>query len=119
MWKVRFFTDDRDKKPVQDFFDTQTKAERARFDLVVTKHLEPNGTATRGDILHKIDDLYQARVRECRILMYIPDDEPRTFVLLHAFPKKSNETPPKEIEKAQNNKLKDQLQRANAQRKKL
>ncbi len=38
--------------------------------------------------------------------MYIPEELPETFIFLHAFKKDCEDTPPNEITKARNKKLK-------------
>ena len=48
----------------------------------------------------KYDDIYEIRTKKCRYFLY--KDDPNTYIGLHGFEKKSNETPKHELEKARN-----------------
>jgi len=111
---VTVFKDERGREPVLEFLAKLTREERARFQSII-ELVRSNGTNIRGDLGHWVEEFFQVRFKECRCLMYKPDKN--TFVLLHAFKKKSDKTPEREIKQARTNRKKDQMQRLSAAQK--
>lgn len=102
-WEIEYYLDKRGKNTVEE----------------VLKSLQPKGKATakiqhiintsikgatffkeRGNAFKKVGDFWQIRGSDCRVLGRYENGK-RVFVLLHAFIKKCNDTPPEEIEKAE------------------
>lgn len=82
----------------------QSKSARIRLEAIrfCIAMLELKGLNIREPYSKKIEGqpgLYELRPRSDRIFYYSIIDE-NTFVLLHSFVKKSQKTPPKEIQKA-------------------
>lgn len=96
-WKVKFYQTSRGDYPVKDFIDKQDETTYAKaisyFDL-----LEYSGPFLKPPYMKKVQDkLYELRISgkiELRIFYTIFNQE---YYLLHAFKKKSQKTPTKEI----------------------
>ena len=107
---VLMYRDKNDVSPVEQLITelvekaAQNKTARIRLDAIrfCIAMLELKGLNIREPYAKKIEgqtDLYELRPRGDRIFYYSLIDE-NTFVLLHSFVKKSQKTPPKEIQKA-------------------
>jgi len=100
-WDVEFYEDRRGKVPVEDFYNSlASKKEKAKFDWIIDLLGEmgielgmPYARPIKGT------ELWELRPMFNRILYFLLDKE-NAFVLLHAFRKKTQETPRKHIEMA-------------------
>jgi phage-related protein len=117
MFEVEFYEDKRGKQPVKEaLIELRDKAQtskdaRIQYQKILAhiKALESFGTRIGEPQIKHIDgSLWELRPLAHRIFFFYWRDN--TFVLLHHFVKKSQKTPPKEIEKATLN-LKDFLER--------
>lgn len=117
MFKVIFYKDQSGNEPVKDYLINlskkakSSKEDRIQFNKINTyiKALQEYGTRVGKPVVKHIDgDLWELRPLENRIFFFYWKDN--MFVLLHHFIKKSQKTPPREIQQAKNN-LKDFLER--------
>lgn len=108
VYEITAYKDERGREPVVEFLESLADSEFARFQAVI-EQVKQNGTNIKGDIGHWVGDLFQIRFKECRCFMYKADTN--TFVLLHAFKKKTNKTEPREIKKGEAILKKDQEHR--------
>ncbi|MCX8027681.1 MAG: type II toxin-antitoxin system RelE/ParE family toxin [Thermodesulfovibrionales bacterium] len=98
-WIIDFYKDDKGKEPVKDFLDTLQISSRVRVTRVIERLAncgvllkEPYSRLVRGKIRElRVKDL-QGNIR----VLYFTFTEKR-FILLHAFIKKTNKTPKREI----------------------
>jgi len=99
-WKVLFFQTTRGDSPVEDFIKEQDEATYAKV-LQSIKLLSENGPFLKPPYIKKLQDkLYELRISRkvaIRIFYTISNNE---YYLLHAFKKKSQKTPTKEIKVA-------------------
>lgn len=101
MWAVVFYETDSGKIPVKRFIDSLSEFERARVvrDL---KQLEAFGLELKAPLVRGLrKKLWELRItgsNQHRILYFAVSG--RRLVLLHGFTKKTQRTPPTEIEKA-------------------
>ncbi|KKS13929.1 MAG: Toxin-antitoxin system, toxin component, RelE family [Candidatus Daviesbacteria bacterium GW2011_GWB1_41_5] len=99
-WKVLFFQTARGDSPVEDFIKEQDEATYAKV-LQSMRLLAKNGPFLKPPYIKKIQDkLYELRISgkvAIRIFYTITNNE---YYLLHAFKKKSQKTPSKEIKVA-------------------
>ncbi|MDP3973223.1 MAG: type II toxin-antitoxin system RelE/ParE family toxin [Candidatus Daviesbacteria bacterium] len=99
-WKVLFFQTTRGDSPVEDFIKEQDEATYAKI-LQSMRLLANNGPFLKPPYIKKIQDkLYELRISgkvAIRIFYTITNHE---YYLLHAFKKKSQKTPFKEIKVA-------------------
>lgn len=99
-WKVLFFQTARDDSPVEVFIKEQDEATYAKV-LQSIKLLANNGPFLKPPYIKKLQDkLYELRISgkiAIRIFYTISHNE---FYLLHAFKKKSQKTPSKELKVA-------------------
>jgi phage-related protein len=93
--------DEKGRAPVDEFLSTQPKHVLVAFKRQIDKYLIPNGPNIRGNKFHPVEEFNQLRFADhYRVLMYQPEQLPRTFIFLHAFKKKGDDTPQGEILKA-------------------
>ncbi len=98
-WKIEFYEDNKGSIPVDQFYQSLTsKAEKAKFDWVIDL-LEEMGIELGMPYARPIKStaLWELRPMSNRILYFLLAKE-NTFVLLHAFRKKTQETPKRHIE---------------------
>ena len=99
-WKVNFFQTARGDYPVQDFIEEQDKPTNAKI-ISAVELLETDGPYLKPPYIKKLQDkLYELRISgkvTIRIFYTIKNGE---YHLLHAFKKKTQKTPPKEIKTA-------------------
>ena len=107
MYTIEFYEDKDGKSPVWEFLEEKRLAKdnnkSARIEYrQMTMYIEllrHNGTRNNENITKKLDDdLWELRPGNNRVLYYTYIDG--IIVLLHCFRKKTQKTPPKEIEKA-------------------
>ncbi|MDR2695679.1 MAG: type II toxin-antitoxin system RelE/ParE family toxin [Deltaproteobacteria bacterium] len=119
MFEVAFYEDRHGKQPVKEvLIELRNKARtskdaRIRYQKILThiRALETFGTRVGEPQVKHIDgNLWELRPLAHRIFFF--HWQGNKFILLHHFIKKSQKTPPKEIEKAAQN-MKDFLERKN------
>lgn len=107
MFKVIFYETKSGESPVWDMLEELRKKgatnKNARIQhkqiAFYIQQLQDNGNRLSTDIAKHLDeDIWELRPGGNRILYFFFKDN--TFVLLHAFPKKTQTTPPREIAKA-------------------
>lgn len=117
MYEVEFFEDRQGRQPVKGvLIELRDKAHtskdaRIQYQKILTyiRTLEAFGTRVgEPQVKHIGGSLWELRPLAHRIFFFYWQDN--KFVLLHHFIKKTQKTPPKEIEKATQN-LKDFLER--------
>ncbi len=117
MFQVKFYRDRNGKSAIVELLDElkekgkTSKAERINRDKILAYigALEQYGTRIGQPVVKHIDgSLWELRPLANRIFFFYWKDN--KFVLLHHFIKKTNQTPPREIEQARA-KLKDFLER--------
>lgn len=96
-WKVKFFQTSRGDYPVKEFIEQQDDTTYAKT-LHAIKLLSNNGPFLKPPYIKKMQDkLYELRISgtvAIRIFYTIYNNE---YYLLHAFMKKKDRTPTKEI----------------------
>lgn len=99
-WKVKFFQKARGEFPVEEFIKEQDEATYAKI-LHSILLLKINGPFLKPPYIKKLqDDLYELRIsgkNAIRIFYTFFENE---YYLLHAFKKKSQKTPEKELKTA-------------------
>jgi len=99
-WRVLFFQTIRGGSPVEDFIREQDEATYAKI-LQSIKLLAENGPFLKPPYIKKLQNkLYELRISgkvAIRIFYTIANNE---YYLLHAFKKKSQKTPAKELKTA-------------------
>ena len=117
MFEIEFYEDRHGRQPVKELLiELRDKAKsskdaRIQYQKILTylRALESFGTRLGEPQVKHIDgSLWELRPLAHRIFFFYWQDD--KFVLLHHFVKKSQKTPPKEIEMATHN-LKDFLER--------
>ncbi len=99
-WKVNFFQTSRGDYPVKDFIKGLDTTTRARIGLSLTL-LMNQGPFLKPPYIKKLQDkIYELRISgktPIRIFYTMANGK---YYLLHAFKKKSQKTPPKELKLA-------------------
>jgi len=99
-WKVKFFQSARGNYPVKNFIQEQDEATYAKVLHIITL-LRNNGPFLKPPYIKKLQNkLYELRISgktSIRIFYTVAHDE---FYLLHAFKKKTQKTPAKELKTA-------------------
>lgn len=99
-WTVKFFQTTRGEYPVKEFIDSQDEATHAKA-LQLIKMLIDNGPFLKPPYIKKLHSkLYELRgsgMVAVRIFYTVHDGE---YHLLHAFKKKSQKTPTRELKTA-------------------
>jgi phage-related protein len=99
-WKVKFFQTARRKYPVKDFAEKQTKATFAKI-IRSVELLENYGPFIKPPYAKKIQNkLYELRIpgKDAIRIFYTMVNE--AYFLLHAFKKKSQKIPKREVKTA-------------------
>jgi phage-related protein len=108
MFEIEFYENASGERPVEQFLDklktaaVTNKAERMRLNKIVSHMdaLAEHGTWIGRKITKHLDgEIWELRPFDDRVLYFFVKDN-RTFVLLHHFVKKTQKTPPREIETA-------------------
>ncbi len=107
-WSLYFYETDGGASPVTDFLEGLTKAEWAQclkhLDTIQKLLTEHQGRLGEPQASHLQGDLWEFRFsiarKKIRILYFVA--APGEVILLHAFMKKTQKTPPKEIDTAFN-----------------
>lgn len=99
-WKVKFFQTTRGDYPVKDFIDQQDQSTIAKI-IGAIELLETDGPFLKPPYIKKLQgNLYELRTSgkvAVRILYTLQEGE---YYLLHAFKKKTQKTPIKELKTA-------------------
>ena len=108
MYKLYFYKDSRGRQPIKEYLielaskkdkDSRIKLKKIHEYLEV---LESNGTRAGVPYVKRLDDkIYELRPLADRILFAAWVGN--RFILLHHFVKKTQKTPPREIEQARRN----------------
>lgn len=100
-WQIEFFTDSDNKSPVIDFLNTLTAAEKVKIrnQLRLLREFGIQLGMPQARPLKGQKPLWELRPMPNR-LIYVAM-RGKQFVILHAFTKKSQKTPPKEIKIAE------------------
>jgi len=105
MYKIRFYKDKQGKRPVADYIKELSKNadkdSRVKLDKIndYIEALRQGGTRIGVPYVKHIEgDIWELRPLRDRIFFTAWDGE--KFLLLHCFVKKTQKTPPREIEKA-------------------
>jgi phage-related protein len=95
-WEIRLYVDNRRRKPVEDFIGQLPEEDRAKVRAAI-KFLGEVGNRLREPQSKSLGQgLFELRVRSRRIFYcFLPS---RIIVLLHAFTKKTQKTPPGELD---------------------
>ncbi|WP_195985408.1 type II toxin-antitoxin system RelE/ParE family toxin [Clostridium sp. D33t1_170424_F3] len=105
-WDVIYYEKESGEVPVEEFISTLSPKQRAKA-LWEVRLLAEHGTGLREPYAKSIQGekykgLFELRVQQgndiSRIFYFLPVGN--TFVLLHGFVKKTNKTPPRELDTA-------------------
>ena len=116
MFDIRFYEDRQGNKPIVEYISElrkqskTNKNERIKLKKITEymRMLRNYGTTAGEPFVKHIDgNIWELRPTNDRIFFFYWKDD--TFVMLHHFTKKTNKTPPREIEQAKRN-LKDFLE---------
>ena len=117
MFEVHFYEDKQGRQPIKELLinlrDKAKNSKDARIQynkiLAYIRSIEKYGTRIGEPILKHVDgDLWELRPLSRRIIFFYWRDN--KFILLHHFIKKTNKTPPKELEQAKRN-MQDHMER--------
>lgn len=118
-WEVTFYQTAQGTRPAEAWLRDQSAKAQARFSRIFDL-LEEQGTNVREPyVSHVRGKIWEVRVEHDRVqrrLLYFPATE-RKFVMLHGFAKKTQKTPAKEIEVAEQ-RMRDYMTRLEKPRKK-
>jgi phage-related protein len=102
-WVVEFYLDERDRSPVREFIESLDQKTQSRLAALIEYVRMHNIQAREPHVKNVSGKLYEMRERsdkrDYRIFYFTVRD--RRIVLLHGFQKKSQRTPKREIEVAQ------------------
>jgi len=99
-WKVLFFQTARGEYPVKDFIEKQDRNTIAKINLSIKLLIDYGPFLKPPDIKKLQDKLYELRIQgKSSIRIFYTADKGR-YYLLHAFKKKSQRTPSKELKVA-------------------
>jgi len=117
MFDVVFYSDSRGEEPIAEFINElrqksyTDKNARINFNKIVAyiDILCEKGTRAGEPVVKHLDgDIWELRPLDNRVLFAYHKD--KIYILLHCFTKKTNKTPPGEIEQAKRN-LADYIER--------
>jgi phage-related protein len=98
VWKVEFYEDARGQCQVQDFLNGLLPSEQAAVGHHLALLRDFGVLLTEPYVRHIDDDLWEIRPGRIRILYFAHTN--RQFILVHAYYKKSNKMPLRELETA-------------------
>ncbi len=110
MYRIIFYEDSKGSKPVAEFISelrqqsANSKTARINLNKIVAyiDVLKEHGTRVGEPVTKHLDgEIWELRPLANRILYAFYKDN--TFILLHSFMKKTQKTPPQEIEQAKRN----------------
>ncbi len=113
-WEIEYYVTNRGNCPVKEFVDSLSPEGKARY-IFITKLMKDYGINVREPYVKQITGhrkLFEIRLKDrsgiSRILYFAHTG--RKLVLLHGFTKKTDKTPKKEIETAEQ-RMKDYIAR--------
>lgn len=99
-WKVLFFQTARGKYPVKDFMREQDELTSAKL-INAIELLETDAPFLKPPYIKKLQNkLYELRISGKVAIRIFYTKKEDTYYLLHAFKKKTQKTPPKELKTA-------------------
>lgn len=99
-WKVRFFKTKRGDYPVKNFIEEQEKPVRVKINLSI-RLLINNGPYLKEPYIKKLQhNLYELRIKGRIAIRIFYSKDTNEYYLLHAFKKKTQKTPPRELKVA-------------------
>lgn len=99
-WKVYYFQTKSGRLPVKEFVDMQNIKARARIKGAI-KVLGENGPFLKPPYIKKLQaGLYELRIKGRVAIRIFYSPKNATYYLLHAFKKKSQKTPARELKTA-------------------
>jgi phage-related protein len=106
---VQYFRTEGGREPVAEWIDNRPLRQQAKL-LWALERLSESGYQLGPPWLKRLDDEIRelrVRMREClaRVLFY--ERSPRAYVLLHAFAKKTERTPPRMLQTARGRMMRD------------
>ena len=99
-WKVRYFQTARGDYPVKDFIEEQDKQTRTKIGHSIRLLIDYGPYLKPPDIKKLQDKLYELRIPGKTAIRIFYTIKAGKYYLLHAFKKKAQKTPPKEIKVA-------------------
>ncbi|MCL2360013.1 MAG: type II toxin-antitoxin system RelE/ParE family toxin [Candidatus Bathyarchaeota archaeon] len=115
-YRVKLYRDQQGRRPIKEYLDglasKTDKSSRIKLGSIDyhLQALRKYGTRAGEKIVkHIVDDIWELRPLKDRIFFFYWKDD--TFILLHHFHKKTQKTPPQEIEQAKRN-LRDFIERS-------
>ena len=102
MWQVDFYTTNSGKSPIIDFIDHLQASQKAKISRCIDL-LEEYGPQTKEPHSKKLSgytNLFELRSSGSSPVRLLYSCLPNKFLVLHAFVKKTNKTPAKEIDTA-------------------
>lgn len=114
LWEIEYYVTSNNRCPVKEFIDSLSPEGQAKY-IFITRLLKEYGIAVKEPYVKQITGrrkLFEIRIKDKsgigRILYFAHTG--RKFVLLHGFTKKTDRTPKKEVEIAEQ-RMKDYLSR--------
>lgn len=105
-WTWEYYLDKRGDDVVEDVLSTlQPKGkDRAKIQAILLTCIGPTigSLSPKGSAFHRVNEFWQLRSNQCRILARENPSKSQVLVLIHAFIKKQQDTPPSEILRATN-----------------
>lgn len=105
-WTWEYYLDKHGDDVVEEVLATlQPKGkDRAKIQAILTTCIGPTlgSLSPKGAAFHRVNEFWQLRSNQCRILAKENPHKSRVLVLIHAFIKKQQDTPLNEILRAQN-----------------
>lgn len=99
-WKVKFFQTARGDFPVKDFIEEQDKTTITRINLSIRLLIDYGPFLKPPDIKKLKDKLYELRIPGKSSIRIFYTNMKGEYYLLHAFLKKTQKTPTKELKVA-------------------
>lgn len=100
MWKVYFFQTSRKHYPVKEFIENQSFSVQARINKSI-RLLVNHGPFLKPPYIKKLDhNLYELRIKTQIAIRIFYSPKNNCYYLLHAFKKKSQKTPSRELKVA-------------------
>jgi len=116
VWSVEAYVDARGSTPVRDFYLKHGRPKRvaksgnsvnqdwARLEWIIKEIIEPQegGLRPHGASFHTVEEFWQIRTDQIRVLCLIDKSRKNVLVMLHPSKKKQQKTPPEDILIARN-----------------
>lgn len=106
-WTWEYFIDRDGTNPVKEFLAKLKPPDHvaAKLETILRVHIvsREGSLMEKKFILKPIEELWQIRANDCRIIGMVHPNRRCHFVLVHSFVKKSDKTPPGELSAARRN----------------